>query len=235
MKKLFYTLMAVVMVSALGATTSHAALIAGVDFDDGSGTYDRTPDDLNLADGISVSVWTVADLGIRTLPDGGAQTGRASVPVGKTNGSPGTSTPLVGDAAPTGFSGFFTLTIPSSLVLDLTNVTFDFSGATTSPQVRWLAFKTSLDANLTFAQDADTVVRPNFINADVDLSGALYQGLTGTTVDFAWYSGGAGSGDVDIDTIVINGTVSAIPEPSSMLLLGLGFAGMFGVSRRRKK
>lgn len=75
------------------------------------------------------------------------------------------------------------------------------------------------------------LTRPAVRNGNVDLSGAAYQGLTDTTVEFYWYAGGQGSGDIDFDTVVINGDVSPIPEPSSIALLGL--ASLAAMRRRR--
>ena len=95
--------------------------------------------------------------------------------------------------------------------------------------MRWLAFNTSLDSGLLYSQDGQT--RNNVDSADIDLSGALYQGLTDTTVTFNWYAGGEGSGDVDFDTPIVNGTVT-VPEPSALAFFGLGALGL--VLRRRR-
>lgn len=69
--------------------------------------------------------------------------------------------------------------------------------------------------------------------------GASLQDLTDTSVTFSWTfttangydSGNANRGHV-MDNIVLNGTVSAIPEPSFAALIGLG--GLAFVMRRRK-
>lgn len=64
--------------------------------------------------------------------------------------------------------------------------------------------------------------------APIDLSGAAYQNLTGTTT-FRIYGWGATSGsgvsyirDLSGDDFVINGSVSAVPEPATFAMLGLG-------------
>ncbi|MEX2216616.1 MAG: PEP-CTERM sorting domain-containing protein [Phycisphaeraceae bacterium] len=74
--------------------------------------------------------------------------------------------------------------------------------------------------------------RPTFDSELIDLSGALYQNLTNTTVFFQWYAGGTGSGDIDIDNIVISGMIVQVPEPATATLGLLGLAGL--MARRRR-
>ena len=52
-------------------------------------------------------------------------------------------------------------------------------------------------------------------------------------VFFHWYAGGAGKGDFDSDTVLINGAVSQIPEPSTFALVGVGVV-VASVSRKRR-
>jgi hypothetical protein len=61
----------------------------------------------------------------------------------------------------------------------------------------------------------------------ISLSSSEYQGLTGTiTFRIYAYDDSDSTGDMDrLDNVVLNGTLSAIPEPSSFALL----AGMFGL------
>jgi len=216
MKKITYTVLAVVMM--VGATTAHAGLIAGIDFDDGSGVYDRTPDDLDLLDGIIVSdVGAIGGGSFASVVDNSSNAGRPSPPVGKLDGGGGTN-PGMG-AAPTAQGAFFSITIPDGVIFDLDSVSWISSQATgTASNVRWLAFKTSLDDTLLYS--AVGTHRPSFDTVSIPFTDPMYKNLTDTTIEFQWYAGGSGSGDQDMDTIVINGTV--VPEPATLTLVALG-------------
>ena len=223
---------------AMQLPTASAAIIAGSDFSDAAvfnaagGAYDialNSTDDLNPADGITVSDWVFANAGKFQNFDPNAQPSMPSDLVTKIDGAKNDPQPAVG-TSPDGYASVsFSITIPETQSLDLTSVTFDYRNATPGGQVRWLAFRTSIDTNLTFSELGGA--RPAVRNGNVDLSGAAYQGLTDTTVEFYWYAGGQGSGDIDFDTVVINGDVSPIPEPSSIALLGL--ASLAAMRRRR--
>ena len=119
---------------------------------------------------------------------------------GDGQGRPPVGTPPVGLA-----SVSFSIVIPAGTTVNLSSVSCDWRKATGSGNARWLAFRTSLDANLTFSEFG--VARNAYESADIDLSGAAYQGLTDTTVTFHWYAGGEGSGDIDFDTVIIDGEV----------------------------
>ncbi len=209
--------------------STNAALIAGVDFSDAGGANDATPDDLNAGDGITVSTWSFPGSTGGVSFDTNANTGRVSAPVGKLNGPVTSGVAPVLTAVPTDGIHQFSIAIPANVTLDLTSVSFDHSMATGGANSRWIAFNTSLDTDLLYSQVS--VARPAFTSTSLPLSGAPYTGLSGTTVDFIWYAGGEGSGDIDIDTIVIEGTIVAIPEPSALSLLALS---AFALIRRKR-
>ncbi|MDB4143241.1 lamin tail domain-containing protein [Akkermansiaceae bacterium] len=189
-----------------------AAPIAGCDFANGA-AFDSTTDDLLAADGISVSNWSTAGGGAIT-GDGNGNADRFSAPVGKFNGPslPNGIPPVVGSAPPTEGIHSFTISISAGTTINLTNISFDFSKATDNPANRWLAFRTSLDTGLLYSENGPA--RPAFTSVDLDLTDAKYQNLSDTTVTFYWYSGGEGSGDCDIDSIVIDAEVAAANPPT---------------------
>jgi len=193
-----------ILLPLLAHGTLHALPIAGVDFDDGFGGDDITPDDLNPGDSVTVSTdWAFAGGGGILGVDPNANNGRASAPVRKFNGPQGDGTPpSVGAVPPTDGVHSFSISIGAE-PLTLTKVSFDFSAATGSGNVRWIAFRTSLDANITYSSVGPA--RPTFESVEIDLVGAQFNGLTNTDVEFFWYCGGQGSGDMDIDSIVIEG------------------------------
>ncbi len=224
---------------AIQLPTASAALIAGSDFSDSlvfdaaGGNYDialSSTDDLNAGDNITVNDWVFGGTGKFQGLDANAQVSMPSDMVTKIDGN-ALAQPAVGTLPDALASVSFSIDIPATHILDLTSVTFDYRKATGSGNVRWLAFRTSLDPNITFSELGDP--RPAVQNGIVDLSGSAYQGLTDTSVTFHWYAGGQGSGDIDFDTPTVNGTVSMVPEPSSVALFGL--AGLAAFMRRRRK
>lgn len=71
--------------------------------------------------------------------------------------------------------------------------------------------------------------------SSVSLAGTAFQNLTDETVEFRFLLGddsGATSRIHVLDNIKLNGTVTAIPEPTTAALLGLG--GFALILRRRK-
>ena len=193
--------------------------LAGVDFANSTGGYDTTPDDLDPSDAITVSGWTFT-AGGGLSNDGNAQTGRSSTPVGKFNGENGAAQPAVGDPPPANNIHAFSITVPAGYQLHLADVSFDFSRATGGGDQRWLAFRTSLDSTLLYSQVGPA--RSALLSANIDLGGAPYQGLENQTVTFYWYAGGPGSGDIDIDSIVIRGSVSSPTQGVIMPPLHVG-------------
>ena len=177
--------------------------IAGVDFDDGNGGDDITPDDLELADGITVSDWVFAGGGSILNVDNNANAGRDSAPVRKINGPTNSSPtpPEVGSAPPVDGVHSFSITIDATPI-DLNNVQFDFSKATGTANVRWIAFRTSLDDTIIFSQVGEA--RPAFPTVMIELTDPKYKNLANQDVEFFWYCGGQGSGDMDIDSIIID-------------------------------
>ncbi len=189
-----------------------ASPVAGVDFSSGT-SFDATPDDLVSGDGITISSWSFVGVGGIT-GDGNGNSGRASAPVGKLNGpvlTNGTA-PSIGSAPPNDGVHSFSMTIDAGTTIDLTNVSFDFSAATGGGAQRWVAFRTSLDSGLIYSQNGPA--RPTLTSANLNLTDAKYQGLTNQTVTFYWYSGGQGSGDCDIDSIIIEAEPSAANSPT---------------------
>ncbi|YCM42070.1 hypothetical protein V2O64_12235 [Verrucomicrobiaceae bacterium 227] len=193
------------MLLSLFAQSSLSAIpLVGVDFDDGTGGNSEVPDDLNTGDLVTVSAgWTFEGVGGISF-DANSNAGRTAPPVGKINGvnDSGPTPPAIGSAPPVDGVHSFSITIGSEPVT-LTKVSFDFSAATPSANIRWIAFRTSLDANIIYS--AVGPARPAVESAVIDLAGAQYDGLTDQTVEFYFYAGGQASGDIDIDSIVVDG------------------------------
>jgi hypothetical protein len=229
----------IVTIAALFITAAAAngGMIAGADFSDAAafnaagGAYDIVnTDDLNAADNVAVTNWAFAGGGAFDAPpfDNNAQVGMPNDNVTKIDGD-GAGLPAVGTLPADLNEVSFSIDIPAGTIVDLTNVTWDWRLATDGDNVRWLAFRTSLDANLIFSKAG--IARNDFDSETVSLAGAAYQNLTNQTVTFHWYAGGEGSGDIDFDTVIVNGNVT--PEPATMSLLALG--GLALLRRRRNR
>jgi len=222
-------------------SSASAALIAGVDFSDSAvfnaagGAYDNSAgsvDDLDAGDGVSVSGWSFANTASLAPFDNNAQMGMPNDNVSKFNGITDAATtmaPSLGSSGAAFATHSFSIIVPTGSVVNLTSVTFDWRKSTGSANVRWLAFDTSADSGLIFSEAG--MIRNGFDSEVINLSGATYQGLGGT-VTFNFYAGGQGSGDIDIDTIIVNGDVVPVPEPSGVALLGLGALAF--LKRRRR-
>ena len=201
------TLSTIAVFAAVGSAS--AVPIAGVDFEDGVGGWSRSPDDLDAGDGITVSAdWTLQITG-KLRNDAGANAAGAfegNFPARLETG------------------GAFSITIPDTVVLDLTNVSFQVRGATGStgaPSGRIARFNTSLDgATLpdslgtpitgTILYDSGSLPgRPTWTAVSIDLTDSLYKGLTDTTIYFHFY----GASAVDIDAIVISGDLGGAGLP----------------------
>jgi hypothetical protein len=223
-------------------SSAFAGTIAGTDFSDTPGFNDpggeanldnANIDDLDLTDNITVTNWAFANNGKFENWDDNAQVGMANSPVTKLNGQDDHPQPNVGDAPPDFNEASFSIDIPATTSLDLTTVTWDWRMATgNASNERWLAFRTSLDPTLIFSELG--VVREGVESATITLADAKYKDLSDQSVSFYWYASGGGTGDIDIDTIVVNGDVIAIPEPASFALFGLGLLGLGFCGRRRR-
>ncbi len=128
----------------------------------------------------------------------------------------------------------FSVTPDAGFLLSLSSLTFDVAkGGISSP--RGWAVRSSVDGySSEIATQEVATVQPTAAFFGVDLSGAAFQGLTTpTTFRIYTYTPAWGSG-MFYDNITLNGASSAVPEPSTllMLLLGLGACGWIRYPRR---
>ncbi len=224
---------AVIALSALLSVQSQAAIITQFTFGT-SGTMDNTAAYSEVPTVVlpGVTASNFSDNGGATATyDNNASAGRVTAPQTNIKPNGGGAETLVGLEAnhDNGRYVYFDVTIDASQQLSLTNLTFDYSRGGTSG-TRYMGFATGLDADAIFVDAAAGATRSNYTNVDVDLSGALYQNLSGI-VRFQFFSTGT---SMDLDNITLNGTLTAIPEPSTMALAVLGLIGLGGVIRRRQ-
>ncbi len=99
----------------------------------------------------------------------------------------------------------FTLTALPGFTMTLSSMTFQYTrGGGTTP--RGYALQSSADGFGSIISTAEaTTARPSVSDANVDLSGASYQGLSGITFKMFSYSPAAHA-SMDYDNIVVNGT-----------------------------
>lgn len=160
-------------------------------------------------------------------------------------GYPVGSNPVI-QAAPTGTTNInaalavandsyfsFTVTPDAGQTVDLSNLTFNAARGGSSGTARGYAVRSSVDG---FAADLGTAdlatVRPTWTSVDIDLSAADFDALTTATTFRIYVYSNSPARSVEFDDIVLNGDISAIPEPSGLALLLLG-AASFSARRRR--
>lgn len=234
------TIAAEFLAAPTGPPPSGPQPIAGVDFEGASmSIFDRTPDDLNPDDGISVSQgsggqmfdgWTLvrrsdgASFTGLLRNDGGANSAGAT--------SPDFPARLEGNTI-----GSWSIFIPDDVELNLDRIEFDVRGAT-GGSGRQGAFTTSLEGLDLLWEDLNLPGRnaPNggWMHVTVDLSSELYQGLTNQELAFLWLTNpGPGTGAIDLDTIQVFGSLATgVPEPATATLALLGIGGL--LMRRRR-
>ncbi|MFN7530046.1 MAG: PEP-CTERM sorting domain-containing protein [Gemmatimonas sp.] len=135
------------------------------------------------------------------------------------------------------FAGF-SLTPLMGHQLNLTTLTFDaWSANHSDPRTFFVRYST--DNFATFTELIGPTVAPDSDDPPTMAVGTI--GLTGltSTIEFRMYGynhTGTDAADraLQYDNIVVNGTVTSVPEPGSLALLGLGLAGLGLRARRRK-
>jgi len=240
--KLCISLVALVAVNLfIACSTADAGLIAGVDFEGASqSNFDRNPDDYDSADGITVSSgdsnglfsgWTLTHNSSGNTSNGYLRNDGGANSAGAT--TPNYPARLEGNT-----TGSWSITIPDDVVLNLEKIEFDVRAAT-GGSGRDGMFNTSLDGSTLLWEDYALPGRNTGWSAvSVDLSDALYQGLTDDTISFAWITNGSGA--IDLDSIRVFGTAGpvSVPEPASVALFGIFGLGVVSLSlhrTRRKK
>ncbi|MGJ8673192.1 PEP-CTERM sorting domain-containing protein [Rubritalea sp.] len=216
MKKTLGIISAAFCASAL---SSQAAVLVDYQFND--------PADYNIISGTASSArvtWnatiTAADTsasifqgdGLQLFANGGLNTAFTS-----TAGS-------AAEGADAGDSMTFTLSAGSGYTLDLTNLTFDLTANQGATAYHVDAYA---DGSLTAVELlASTTADGPF---DLDLTGFASDV---ESIEFRINMDVFNSGNMQIDNVIVNGDVVAVPEPSSASLLGLG--GLALILRRRK-
>jgi hypothetical protein len=145
----------------------------------------------------------------------------------------------------------FSVGASSGFDVDLTNLTFNVArGGAGTPRgffIRTSAdnFATELPVTGSPAFTANgigndvTTARPTYSLATADLSAAGFQNiqnLTGSGLTFRVYAYSPGGGSsIDFDDFTVNGNISAIPEPASLVLAAAGAPLLLGRRRRRRR
>lgn len=172
--------------------------------------------DLNGQVGIEISSAATTPLGapfLRVDPQGNSTTAAAAVTAGKY------------------FE--FTITPDPGYATTFDSITYQVArGGAGTP--RGYVLRSSVDnfaANL--AGGDVTTARPTYTNADIPLGTAFDDLQSPTTFRFYVYAPNAGN-SLDFDNIVINGSVTQVPEPTTTALIVGGILGIAALSRRRR-
>ena len=139
---------------------------------------------------------------------------------------------------------YFSVTIGANAgyEMDLTSMTFRFgyssSGGTGNVKT-YLTSELDSYASILGSKEltvpgASGVTYPGTQPVTVDLSGAQFQNLTGVTEFRFYFSDNLNNNDVihRLDDVVLNGTVSAIPEPGTIGLISAAGVSLLYIRRR---
>ncbi|MDA7517558.1 PEP-CTERM sorting domain-containing protein [Akkermansiaceae bacterium] len=130
---------------------------------------------------------------------------------------------------------YFTFTISPDTLTSLRFDTLTFkAGRGGGSTARGYSVRTSLDSFTSDLGSGDIPAqRPNFSNLSADLSAPAFDNIT-APIEFRIYVYSPAIGNsLEFDDIILNGTVTTIPEPSISLALVLGLLSC-GLVRRRK-
>ena len=136
----------------------------------------------------------------------------------------------------------FTVSAAAGYQLNMTSLDYAMNGSNTAPGTDQWGFSTDGGATWTM-EDPFHVHNPQVSS----VSNWDFADVSATSVQFRFWaygttsiSGGTSSiggttriNNISGNDLVLNGTVSAIPEPSTLSLIGLGIVGMLAFSRRR--
>jgi hypothetical protein len=140
-------------------------------------------------------------------------------------------------AVTTGTYWGFTVQPNTGFRMNFTNLTFDAARGGGSTPRTWYLYSSAggfTSGNAIATADVLTQ-RPTLSPFTVDLSGAMFQGLTGP-LEFRMYVSTPGNGQsLEFDNVTFNGTVVAIPEPTCTLALAAAAGGLWRLRRRSGK
>jgi hypothetical protein len=124
---------------------------------------------------------------------------------------------------------YFDFTLTPSVGNLISFESFVYTGQASGTGPNSFSFRSSTDS---FTADIGT---PTVTGATISLAGSQFQNLSSATT-FRLYGWGASAsaGTFSVNEFTFNGSVSAVPEPSSIALLSLVGIGGFALRRLRK-
>ncbi len=146
---------------------------------------------------------------------------------------------LLTDAINNNYYFTFALTIPSGIEVDLAQLQYDYSALAPfefavgvfTDESAYASSNALLSRKPTNGNSTTPIAYPN---ETVDLSGVAFQNLTNTTLTFRIYTMDDSTVNTRVnifDNVELFGTVTVVPEPTSLALLGMG--GLTMLRRRR--
>ncbi len=213
MKRLCIALMVIGM---LVVATAQADVIVSYQFNGSSGA--ATTVDPNATAG----AFTISAGALSYYSASGSSTWLSAPPAATEGGGGWTATDF---ASAKNFS--FTITPLAGYAISISGLNVIINGSSGAAVTLGWGIDSTLESSWT---------RPNTVfNAVTSTLGAPTTATTASqTIRIAGWAGTSttGGGNVRVDNVVLNGTVSLIPEPGVISLLGLGLAVLFSVRRK---
>ena len=119
----------------------------------------------------------------------------------------------------------FTLTSHTGFQLNLTSFAYTGQASATGPVA--FSFRSSIDSF------ANTIGSATVVGTTISLSDPSFQGLKSAT-EFRFYAGGGTGGTYSINEFGFSGSVTAVPEPTSIALVSLMCCTGFVAAFRRR-
>lgn len=205
------------------STTAHAAVIVGYNFNTLGATY-RNPS----SQAVNTLSTAITDGSVVTF-----QSGDYATPAMQVNPSTSATNEAGAISANTYFT--FSVTVASGYALNLSTFTFDAARGGAGTPRSWHFYTDIGGFTLGNAVESEpvTTIRPNLSNYSVDLSGAAFQGITGTHAFRVYISTPTTNNSIEFDNLVLNGDVVAVPEPNAAAGVMVALVGLAVVRRRR--